>query len=118
VKKKFHAVKKKRGAKPTAPVADDAIEIPDAPVIVSKKKRALIDVPTNELKVVIADTLERLGMAGGDHGRVNAEEYWAHNCVMGLKYGTKEDGRCAQSQPDIPIREHEYEKIPYCKEHK
>lgn len=120
--KKFHVVKKKHTDERKTELTDAELAelVTDAQVkVVRQRERAArTDVATKDMKNVIADTLERLGYAEGENGRLNAEEYWAHNIVLAMKYGIKNDGYLQSHEPDIEILEHEYEKVPYCKEHK
>jgi hypothetical protein len=120
--KQFRAVKKKHADGRATEISDaelqDAITGEQVKVVKKRQRGVKQEVSMKEMKNVIADTLERLGFGqDSEKGRLNNEEYWAHNIVMAMRYGINDDGRLRANEPDIDVLEHEYDEIPYCEEH-
>lgn len=85
--------------------------------ILKYKGKAKQEVPFSELKMVIADSLERVGWGEkSNHRRLNLEEYWGFQLAMALMHGYRDDGRL-DTDP-VGIVEYDYDEVPLCKEHR
>lgn len=108
-------VKKRRKQNPKTQTG-----IPEGADIKKRVKGKPVRVPSGELVNVVADTLERLEFYKGQtdvDARASCEQL-GQVIVRSMIYGHTEDGYTKHGEPQVEIREHEYESIPYCKEHK
>lgn len=111
------ATEKSRQVKPRAKKSD-------APVKLSKTgisaKIAPPGIPFRQVKNIVTDTVLRVTSEefAIDMDELNAREHFGHLIAMSVCYGGMNDDGQLQLGTGLKLREHEFTKIPYCKEHK
>ena len=117
-KKKLAPVKKGRKTEIHPGIPHSA----DTTIKVHKRvKGKKVAIPSKEMHVLIAETLERLGFYRGQGRDIDVSD----SCVQlaevirrEIVYGINDQGYTISTNPITPVVEHEYPKIPKCKEHK
>jgi hypothetical protein len=84
------------------------------------KKPKVKTIDTVELKNVITETIKRVYFDeyGIEIDDLNAREHYAHQIMFAMKYGGRGQNGYLKMDGGIPMREHEYKRIPLCKAHR
>jgi len=85
-----------------------------------RQPRAANTIPTGELKNVVAETIKRVfheeyGLEVDD---VNAREYYADRVIWAMKFGGWDEWGYTKLSDPIPMKDHDYKRVPRCKAHK